>query len=113
MNKSLNIKLLTSLALPLGIGSLAGIFTAEAVPGWYATLKRPLFNPPNWLFGPVWIALYLIMGISLFLIWKKSASKEARSRSYQDFYIGSMWKKNLCRIRWGKNTQITKNRQTD
>ena len=54
----------------------AGLFTAEAVPEWYATLNRPSFNPPNWLFGPVWTTLYLLMGISLFLIWKQSASKE-------------------------------------
>jgi len=39
-------------------------------------LNRPPFNPPNWLFGPVWTTLYILLGISLFLIWKQSASKE-------------------------------------
>jgi tryptophan-rich sensory protein len=76
MNKSQIFKLLVSLALPLGLGAIAGLFTAEAVPEWYETLNRPSFNPPNWLFGPVWTILYILLGISLFLIWKQSASKE-------------------------------------
>lgn len=69
-------KLLISLLLPLGIGGIAGIFTAEAIPGWYATLIQPSFNPPNWVFGPVWTTLYIILGISLFLIWKLPPSKK-------------------------------------
>jgi translocator protein len=76
MNKSQIFKLLASLTLPLGIGAIAGIFTSQAVPVWYATLNRPSFNPPNWLFGPVWTTLYILMGISLFLIWKQDKSKE-------------------------------------
>lgn len=76
MNKSQFFKFLVSLALPLCSGAIAGIYTAEAVPGWFETLNRPSFNPPNWIFGPVWTALYLIMGISLFLIWKQDSSKE-------------------------------------
>ncbi len=75
MNKSQIFKLLASLALPLGLGSIAGLFTADAVPEWYETLNRPSFNPPNWIFGPVWTTLYIFMGISLFLIWKQNASK--------------------------------------
>ncbi len=76
MTKSQIFKLFASLVLPLGLGAIAGLFTAEAVPEWYETLNRPSFNPPNWLFGPVWTILYILLGISLFLIWKKSASKE-------------------------------------
>jgi tryptophan-rich sensory protein len=69
-------KLIASLLLPLGIGGIAGIFTTDAIPGWYATLNQPSFNPPNWVFGPVWTTLYIIMGISLFMIWKLPASKQ-------------------------------------
>jgi len=70
------MKLFVALILPLSIGAFAGMFTSEAIPGWYATLNRPSFNPPNWLFGPVWTTLYLLMGISLYLIWKEKKSKE-------------------------------------
>jgi tryptophan-rich sensory protein len=69
-------KLLISIILPLSIGAIAGIFTAQAIPEWYATLNQPSFNPPNWVFGPVWTTLYIIMGISFFLIWKLEAGKQ-------------------------------------
>jgi len=69
-------KFAASLLLPLGIGAIAGIFTSKAIPGWYASLNQPSFNPPNWVFGPVWTTLYIIMGISLFLIWKLDVGKE-------------------------------------
>jgi len=76
MNKSQIAKLIVSLLLPLGLGAIAGIFTSQAVPEWYATLSKPTFNPPNWIFGPVWTALYVLLGISLFIIWKLDVSRE-------------------------------------
>ena len=76
MNRPNIIKLIVSLFLPLSVGIVAGMFTSQAVPTWYATLNRPSFNPPNWVFGPVWTSLYILLGISFFLIWKEEASKE-------------------------------------
>jgi translocator protein len=76
MKKNNFFKLIVSVLLPLTIGAIAGIFTSKAVPVWYATLNQPSFNPPNWVFGPVWTTLYILMGISLFLIWKQDNSKE-------------------------------------
>ena len=70
------VKLLVSIILPLSIGAVAGIFTTKAIPGWFATLNNPSFAPPNWLFGPVWTTLYLVMGISLFQIWILDAGNE-------------------------------------
>jgi translocator protein len=85
--KKLNLlKLIISLLLPLGIGAIAGIFTMKAIPTWYETLNKPSFNPPNWVFGPVWTTLYFLMGISLFLIWKLEAGKE-RNRAIGAFLI--------------------------
>jgi tryptophan-rich sensory protein len=75
MTKSHFAKLIVALILPLSIGAFAGMFTSKAIPEWYATLNRPSFNPPNWLFGPVWTTLYLLMGISLYMIWKQEKSK--------------------------------------
>jgi benzodiazapine receptor len=70
------LKLISAIALTLSIGAIAGLFTADAIPGWYASLNRPSFNPPNWLFGPVWTMLYILMGISLFLIWQQKPDKQ-------------------------------------
>lgn len=76
MNLTSVTKLIISLTLPLAVGAIAGIFTAKAVPNWYATLNQPSFNPPNWLFGPVWTTLYIIMGISLYMVWILPTGKE-------------------------------------
>ncbi len=86
MNKFQILKLLVSLALPLGLGAIAGLFTADAVPEWFETLNKPSYSPPNWLFGPVWTTLYLLLGISLFLIWKQSRSKK-RDQAVLVFFI--------------------------
>ncbi|HSL89431.1 MAG TPA: TspO/MBR family protein [Ignavibacteriaceae bacterium] len=76
MKKSDITKLVISILIPLALGAIAGRFTAQAVPDWFASLNRPLFSPPNWIFGPVWTVLYLLLGISLFLIWKQFPSKQ-------------------------------------
>lgn len=76
MKISYIIKLIISILLPLSVGAIAGMFTSQAVPIWYASLNRPFFSPPNWVFGPVWTSLYILLGISFFLIWKEEASKE-------------------------------------
>ncbi|HQW55150.1 MAG TPA: tryptophan-rich sensory protein [Saprospiraceae bacterium] len=86
MNKRQILKLVVSILLPLGLGAIAGIFTAKAIPEWYATLNQPSFNPPNWIFGPVWTSLYILLGISFFLIWKQPATKE-RNRAISIFLI--------------------------
>ncbi len=78
MKSSKIVKLIVSILLPLAIGAVAGIFTSTAIPGWFATLNRPSFAPPNWLFGPAWTTLYLLMGISLFMIWTLDAGKERK-----------------------------------
>jgi translocator protein len=76
MKKSDIRKLVISILIPLALGAIAGRFTAQAVPEWFASLNRPSFSPPNWIFGPVWTVLYILLGISLFLIWKQIPSKE-------------------------------------
>ncbi len=53
------------------IGFLAGFATQSSVDTWYATLNKPSFNPPNWLFAPVWTLLYILMGIAAGLVWVK------------------------------------------
>lgn len=68
------LKLAVSIAICQGAGMIGGLFTSKAVTTWYQAIKKPAFTPPNWLFGPVWILLYLVMGIALFLVWKSADS---------------------------------------
>jgi len=65
------LKLTASIFLCQFAGFVGSMFTTPAIPTWYASLKKPFFNPPNWIFGPVWVSLYLLMGISLFVVWQK------------------------------------------
>lgn len=67
---------LLCITVPLAIGGLSGYLTASEInDDWFVNLIKPSFNPPNYLFGPVWSALYFLMGFSLFLIAKKEASQ--------------------------------------
>jgi tryptophan-rich sensory protein len=86
MSKLNIVKLIVSIAVPLVLGAIAGMFTSQAVPDWYITLNRPSFNPPNWIFGPVWTTLYILMGISFFIVWKQEVSK-ARNLAIFGFLI--------------------------
>ena len=64
-------KLLISIIACQFAGFIGSIFTTPSIPTWYATLQKPPFTPPNWLFAPAWITLYLLMGISAFIIWRR------------------------------------------
>jgi len=86
MDKTKFFKLIASLILPIGLGSLAGLFTAKAIPEWFDTLAKPSFNPPSYLFGPVWTVLYILMGISMFLIWN-TPKTELRQKALLVFGI--------------------------
>lgn len=63
-------KIVIAVLICLTVGSLSGIATTDAIEGWYATLNKPSFNPPNWVFGPAWTLLYILMGIAAGLVWK-------------------------------------------
>lgn len=58
------------------VGFLGTPFTISSIPTWYATLNKPFFAPPNWIFGPVWTLLYFLMGVSFYLIWKQDFKKK-------------------------------------
>jgi benzodiazapine receptor len=66
------LKLIASIIICQLAGFIGSLFTTPAIPTWYATLRKPTFTPPSWVFFPVWTTLFLLMGISLFLVWQKT-----------------------------------------
>ena len=70
------LKLVVSVSICQFAGFIGTVFTTPSIPTWYATLNKPFFTPPSWLFAPVWITLYALMGISAFLVWRKGLSDQ-------------------------------------
>jgi len=63
--------LIINLLIPMGVGALGGFMTQESVKGWYLTISKPSFTPPNWAFPTAWTTLFLLIGISSYLVWQK------------------------------------------
>lgn len=69
MNKYL--KIIICVAICLTVGYLSSIVTQSSIETWYPTIEKPSFNPPNWVFAPVWTLLFILMGIAAGLVWDK------------------------------------------
>lgn len=79
------VKGLISIAAPQVVAAIGAYFTVTGIGSWYSHLNKPSWNPPNYVFGPVWMVLYILMGVSLFLVWKSTATA-----SYKKTAIG-LW----------------------
>jgi tryptophan-rich sensory protein len=69
--------LLGFFVLCYGVAAIGGWATAASVDGWYQTLRKPPFNPPDWVFGPVWTTLYAMIAVSGFRLWRRRRSPGA------------------------------------
>lgn len=65
------------IALPLIIGFIGSTFTMASITSWYLTLQKPWFNPPNWVFGPAWTILYILMGMAWWLVLRHGFEKRS------------------------------------
>lgn len=72
------LKLIISIVIPLLIGFSSSYFTITEIGSWYQGIQKPSWNPPNYVFGPVWTTLYVMMGISFFLIWKSETNQSIK-----------------------------------
>ena len=68
------------LALTLGLGGLGSLATVPQIPTWYAQLQKPAFNPPNWIFGPVWTTLYVLMAVSIWRVWRSEHADALKTK---------------------------------
>ena len=87
------MKNLVSLALFIGLvlggGTAIGYLTA---PGeWYAELNKPAFNPPNWIFGPVWTTIYILIGVAGWRIWQKDRGSLAMKLWWGQLVLNFLW----------------------
>lgn len=107
VNKNKLIKLFVSIIICQLAGAIGAIFTTPEIGAWYVTLNKPSFNPPNWIFGPVWSFLFLLMGISLYLVWEKRfavevSEKEEKLKTWNPFsrklWVGSWREENAIII---------------
>jgi benzodiazapine receptor len=89
------IKLIISIVACEGAGGIGAIFTTPAIPTWYAGLKKPTFTPPNSVFGPIWITLYLLMGVAVFLVWREGLGQEGVTIAFVIF-----WHQLVLNILW-------------
>ncbi len=89
------------------VGVVGSFFTISQISGWYAGLNKPFFNPPSWIFGPVWTIIFFLMGISLYFVWSKKwlpknkidfKNKKAWNPISQKFLSGSWQKVNIILI---------------
>jgi len=85
INKN-TFRFIFSVLLAQSAGVIGSFFTAPAISTWYETLTKPVFTPPGWVFGPVWILLYTVMGVALYLVWRHGL-KDKRIRFAFMFFL--------------------------
>ena len=81
------LKIILVVAVCVTVGYLSGMITRESITTWYPTLIKPSFNPPNWIFGPVWTLLYVMMGIAAGLVWTNGSDEQATKKALGFFAI--------------------------
>jgi benzodiazapine receptor len=74
-------QLLLSILIAQSAGIVGSFFTTPQIDGWYSTLVRPEISPPSWVFGPVWITLFTLMGIAAFIVWQKEKRPVCNSQN--------------------------------
>jgi len=89
------LKLIISIAIPLAVGAIGGYFTSSSVNDWFTTLSKPPFNPPGWVFMPVWTTLYILMGIAFYIVWKSNANRKekytANTFYWLQLFLNFLW----------------------
>jgi translocator protein len=83
------LKLILSLVIPQAVAAAGAYFTVTGSGSWYQQINRPEWNPPGWIFGPVWTVLYIMMGVAFYLVWKSDAAKGLKQKAI-GFWIAQL-----------------------
>jgi benzodiazapine receptor len=81
------VKLIVSIVACEGAGGIGSVFTRKAISTWYTALRKPAFTPPNYVFGPVWLTLYALMGVAVFLVWREGLAQEGVTIAFIVFWV--------------------------
>jgi tryptophan-rich sensory protein len=89
------MKIVICVLLCLAVGGLSGYATSSEIKDWYLLLQKPSWNPPNYLFGPVWTTLYAMMGVSMALVWDMPVANTQKQTAMLVFglqlFLNFMW----------------------
>ena len=78
--------------LCLSVGGVSGFVTVQSVQDWFPTLHKPFFNPPSWIFGPVWTLLYIMMAVAAWRVWLEgSIAKPALNLFFVQLVLNFFW----------------------
>ncbi len=81
------LKIVLVVVLSVTLGYLSGMVTRDSINTWYPTLEKPVFNPPNWIFAPVWTLLYAMMGIAAGLVWTNGSDEQTTKKALGFFAV--------------------------
>lgn len=81
------IRIILCVIICLAVGYLSSIVTQSSIKTWYPTITKPSFNPPNWVFAPVWTLLYIMMGIAAGMVWNKLDTNKELVKKALSFFI--------------------------
>lgn len=84
-------KLIISILIAQSFGIIGSIATYPSIPTWYASLNKSPLVPPNWLFAPMWITLFTLMGIAFYFIWGKKSNCTAKTLYFTQLGMNSLW----------------------
>jgi translocator protein len=80
-------RFIASVAICFFVAFFGSAFTTPSITTWYAQLNKPFFNPPNWIFAPVWTILFFLMGVSLFIVWDKKLKNIKKDNAIKIFFL--------------------------
>lgn len=84
------LRIIYVVTICLAVGYLSSLVTKSSIDTWYPTIEKPFFNPPNWVFAPVWTLLFIMMGVAGGLIWNKLESSDKEVKKALFFFTAQL-----------------------